>query len=102
MNVEGQIFDNIDLFQIVGYAKAFTIVVPKVVDDGFANISMTSITNKAKLSGIEIRLNVVHTAHAVSGGPVRRPPVNALVCCGGAEPCLTTSSNIYIVSSILL
>ena len=77
MNVEGQIFENIDLFQVAGYAKAFTIVVPKVVDDGFANIALTSITNKAKLSGIEIRLLEVHAAHAVSGGPVRCLPVIA-------------------------
>ena len=77
MNVEGQIFENIDLFQVVGYATAFTIVVPKIVDDGYANIALTSITNKAKLSGIEIRLLEVHAAHAVSGGPVRYLPVIA-------------------------
>ena len=80
--MEGQIFDNIDLFQVVGYAKAFTLVVPKVVDDGFANIALTSITNKAKLSGIEIKLKEVHAAHAVSGGPVRCPSVNVHVSCG--------------------
>ena len=81
--MEGQIFENIDLYQVVGYAKAFTIVVPKVVEDGFANIALTSVTNKAKLSGIEIKLLEVHAAHAVSGGPVRYPPVNVLLSCSG-------------------
>ena len=68
--LEGQVFENIDLVLVGGAATAFTIQVAKVVDDGFVNVQMFNQINNAKLSGIEIILKEVHTAHAVSQGPV--------------------------------
>ena len=88
MNVEGQVFESIDLVKVAGFSAAFTIVVAKVVDDGFADIEMINLTNKAKLSGIEIKLKEVHAAHAVSGGPVRYPKHRPLC----KEACLNDSA----------
>jgi len=70
MVIEDQLFEGNDLIGIGGYATAFTIRVAKVVDDGFVSIAMTNNINKAKLSGIEVILKEVHTAHAVAQGPV--------------------------------
>lgn len=69
--VEDTIIENIDPFVIGGGKnKAFTLVVPGIVDDGFVNIESINKVNNAKLSGIEIILSEIHTAHAVSQGPV--------------------------------
>ena len=69
--VEGDVFSNLDLFVVGGgKAKAFTLTVAKVVDDGFVNIEGINKINTAKICGIEIVLKQVHTAHAVAGGPV--------------------------------
>jgi len=67
--VEDQYFIDTDLVKVGGAATAFTIEVAKVVDDGFVSIQTIDRINKAKLSGIEIILKEVHTAHAVSQGP---------------------------------
>jgi len=68
--VENQVFEDIDLIPVGGFATAFTIELAKIVDDGFVSIQTIDRINKAKLSGIEIILKEVHTAHAVSQGPV--------------------------------
>jgi len=68
--VEGEVFESIDPFAVGGFANAFTLEVAKVVDDGFVSIQAISIVNNAKISGIEIIQKQVHTAHAVSQGPV--------------------------------
>lgn len=69
--VEGSVFSNLDLFVVGGgKARAFTLTVAKVVDDGFVNIEGINKINTAKICGIEIVLKQVHTAHAVAGGPV--------------------------------
>ena len=72
MIVEGQKFESLDLYSIGGNQGlvAFTIQTTKLVDDGFVSIQMTTVTDNAKLSGIEIRQKELHTAHAVSQGPV--------------------------------
>ena len=72
MDVEGEKFNNIDLFVMGGNKAniAFPIQIAKLVDDGFVTITLTTLTDNAKLSGIEIRLKELHTAHAVSQGPV--------------------------------
>lgn len=71
--MEGTIFEDLDLFVIGGNQAfyAFTISVPKLVDDGFVSIKATDQVDMAKISGIEIKLMEVHTAHAVALGPVR-------------------------------
>ena len=71
--VEGEIFEDLDLVQIAGvYQTAFTVRIAKIVDDGFVSIQTISRVNKAKISGVEIVLKKVHTAHAVAQGPVSR------------------------------
>lgn len=68
--VEGEVFYNIDVVALGGgKAKAFTIEVAKIVDDGFVSIKGINKVNNAKISGIEIILQEVHTAHAVAQGP---------------------------------
>ena len=69
--VEGTFFRNFDLF-VVGGGKgnAFVITVAKLVDDGIVHIEGINKINTAKISGIEVVLKSVHTAHAVTGGPV--------------------------------
>ena len=70
--MEGVIFYDVDPFVLAGGKNiAFTLEVAKVVDDGFVNIEATTKKNQAKISGIEIILQEVHTAHAVAQGPVR-------------------------------
>jgi hypothetical protein len=73
IDVEGEKFNNVDIFVMGGNQAnvAFPIQIAKLVDDGFVTITMTTLTDNAKLSGIEIRLKELHTAHAVSQGPVR-------------------------------
>jgi len=63
LEVEGHKFDNLDLFVIGGNQRdvAFTVQVAKLVDDGIVSIKTTNGVNKAKLSGIEIRLQELHT-----------------------------------------
>jgi len=71
MVVEDKIFTDLDVFVLGGgKSKAFMLQVSGVVDDGFVNIQMFSKVNNPKLSGIEIIQKEIHTAHAVSGGPV--------------------------------
>lgn len=72
MDVEGEKFNNIDLYVMGGNQAnvAFPIQIAKLVDDGFVTITLTTQVDNAKLSGIEIRLKELHTAHAVSQGPV--------------------------------
>jgi hypothetical protein len=90
--VEGEIFDDLDLVQIGGvYRTAFTIQVAKIVDDGFVSIQAISRVNKAKISGVEIVLKQVHTAHAVSQGPVSR--------CREAEDIVFICSPIFTIYS---
>lgn len=73
--VEGEIFESIDPVKIGGASTAFTLQIAKVVDDGFVSIQSIkpSCCNMPKLSGIEIVLKEVHTAHAVAQGPVSDP-----------------------------
>ena len=68
--MEDEIFPDIDIFAIGGYRTAFTITVAKIVDDGFVSIRGIGRIKNAKISGIEIVLKEIHTAHAVSQGPV--------------------------------
>lgn len=68
--MEDEIFPDIDIFAIGGYRTAFTITVAKIVDDGFVSIRGIGRIKTAKISGIEIVLKEIHTAHAVSQGPV--------------------------------
>jgi len=68
--VEGEVFYDVDVVLLGGgKAKAFTLEVAKVVDDGFVSIKGINKVNNAKISAIEILLKEVHTAHAVAQGP---------------------------------
>jgi IPT/TIG domain len=72
MDVEGNVFQNIDLVEIGGSMTAFTLEVAQVVDDGAVSIAFTNRIPKVdnpKVSGIEIKLLSGHLAHAVAGGP---------------------------------
>lgn len=72
LEVEGQLFEDVDIFKLAGNAryKAFTLDVYPLVDDGAVSIRLTNKIDWAKLSGIEIKLQSLHTAHAVANGPV--------------------------------
>lgn len=96
MLVEDQAFTDIDLVKVGGFATAFTIEVAKVVDDGFVSIQTIDRINKAKLSGIEIILKEVHTAHAVSQGPVSHwDASNESVCMNQVHLKLLHSHNMF-------
>ena len=69
--VEGTFIRNFDIFVVGGgKGKAFILSIPKLVDDGIVNIEGINKINVAKIAGIEIVIKSVHTAHAVTGGPV--------------------------------
>ena len=91
--VEGEIFEDLDLVQIAGvYQTAFTVRIAKIVDDGFVSIQTISRVNKAKISGVEIVLKKVHTAHAVAQGPVS--------CCREAEDVVFVCSPIFPIFAV--
>lgn len=85
--VEGTFFRNFDIFVVGGgKGKAFVITIAKLVDDGIVHIEGINKINVAKISGIEVVLKSVHTAHAVTGGPV-----STILCCGNdCLPCPLT------------
>jgi hypothetical protein len=56
VSVEGtEVISNLDIYDTVGAETALIITVPVTVDDEFLNINFTSVTNKAKISGIVLR-----------------------------------------------
>lgn len=70
MTIESKLFQNIDPFVIGGGKnRAFTLTSASLVDDGFVSIKLTPKINNAKISGIEIIMLEIHTAHAVAQGP---------------------------------
>ena len=70
LTIESQVFDLIDVFTLAGgSAKAVTLGATVTVDDGFASIAVSKVTNEPKINGIEIKQYEPHVAHSVSNGP---------------------------------
>ena len=70
LTIESQVFDLIDIFTLAGgSAKAVTLGATVTVDDGFASIAVSKVTNEPKINGIEIKQYEPHVAHSVSNGP---------------------------------
>jgi len=94
LEVEGQLFEDVDVFKLAGNAryKAFTLDVYPLVDDGAVSIRLTNKIDWAKVSGIEIKLQSLHTAHAVANGPV------SFIC--GTRVCCVGSFIIYLSPSL--
>ena len=70
MNVEGSIYRDIDIVALSATKQsrtAITVNVVRLIDDGFASISLTfGKSENPKLCGIEILLVAPHLAHAVA------------------------------------
>lgn len=72
IDVEGKVYENIDLIAIGGLLTAFTIKTVKIVEDGAVSIKFTNaspIVGTPKINGISIQLVSPHYAHSVSNGP---------------------------------
>jgi IPT/TIG domain len=74
MTIEGKPFYAVDINAIAnGRYNAITLQTAQTIVDGFVTISLsknaTTSVDNPKISGIEIKNLVPHTAHSVSGGP---------------------------------